>query len=218
VIRRFLDPKTEVVYAFLRIVAGVLFAFHGLQKTFGVLTDARPAVGTQIWFGGIIELVTGLAVGLGVVTPWAASLASGTMAVAYVQFHWKLDFGARFFPAVNEGELAVVYAWLFLFIACRGGGRCSLDRRLTGKARSQNGWLYSLKPQWLFTKATAVSRISLEARSIRDRRVGGLKILTGPIRILSLGVGHRRRTGDSKAPENMPLVPRRPMRVHDDPR
>ena len=64
-IRRFLEPKTEVVYSFLRIVAGVLFAFHGLQKTFGVLTDARPAMGTQIWFGGIIELVTGLAVGLG---------------------------------------------------------------------------------------------------------------------------------------------------------
>jgi len=91
----------------------------------------QPAlvVGSQMWFGGIIELVTGLAIAAGAFTSWAAFLASGTMAVAYVQFHWKLQFGAQFFPAVNQGELALLYSFLFLYIACRGGGRWSFEGR-----------------------------------------------------------------------------------------
>ena len=52
-----------------------------------------------------------------------------TMAVAYVQYHWKFDFGQGFLPAVNHGELAVVYAFVFLFIAARGAGAASLDGR-----------------------------------------------------------------------------------------
>jgi putative oxidoreductase len=51
------------------------------------------------------------------------------MAVAYVQFHWKLAFDSRFLPAVNKGELALLYSVLFLFIACRGAGRWSIDGR-----------------------------------------------------------------------------------------
>jgi uncharacterized membrane protein YphA (DoxX/SURF4 family) len=100
---RVLAPGTELTYAFLRIVAGLMFGFHGLQKTFGVLTDRTPAVGTQIWLGGIIELGAGTAIAAGVLTSWAAFLASGTMAVAYVQYHWKLELGARFLPGVNKG-------------------------------------------------------------------------------------------------------------------
>ncbi len=136
---RLLEPKVEAVYTFLRIVAGLMFAFHGLQILFGVLTDSRPPVGSQGWFGGIIELVTGIAVAAGAVTTWAAFLASGTMAVAYLQFHWKLDLGARFFPAVNQGELALLYSVVFLFVACRGGGRWSLDRRRAGPTRVSKG-------------------------------------------------------------------------------
>ncbi|RJO66300.1 MAG: DoxX family protein [Myxococcales bacterium] len=126
---RFLEPGTEIVYALLRIVAGLMFSFHGIQKLFGVLTDFQPAIGTQAWFGAIIELVAGFAIAAGAFTVWAAFLASGTMAVAYTQFHWKLDFGAQFFPTVNKGELALLYSFLFLFIACRGGGKWSFDRR-----------------------------------------------------------------------------------------
>lgn len=125
---RLLEPKTDVAYVLLRIVSGLLFAFHGVQKLFGVLSDFRPPVGSQLWIGGVIELVAGLAIAAGVVTTWAAFLASGTMAVAYTQFHWKLAFGAEFFPAVNKGELALLYSVLFLFIACRGGGPMSFDR------------------------------------------------------------------------------------------
>lgn len=124
---RFLAPRTDAAYALLRIVAGLLFAFHGLQKVLGVLSEFRPPVGSQLWIGGLIELVAGLAIAVGLFTPWAAFLASGTMAVAYTQFHWKLSFGAGFFPAVNKGELALLYAFLFLFVACRGAGIWSVE-------------------------------------------------------------------------------------------
>ena len=127
---KFLSPLTEPVYAVLRIVAGLLFAFHGLQKVFGVLSEWQPPVGSQLWIGGVIEVVAGLMIAFGFLTVWAAFLSSGTMAVAYTQFHWKFAFGSAFFPAVNEGELAVVYAFLFLFIACRGAGSLSVDGKL----------------------------------------------------------------------------------------
>ncbi len=124
---RLLAPATEPVYAAMRIIVGLLFAFHGAQKVFGVFTEFQPPVGSQLWIGGMIELVAGLLIAVGLLTTWAAFLSSGTMAVAYVQFHWKMAFGAAFFPAVNKGELALVYAFLFLFIACRGAGKASID-------------------------------------------------------------------------------------------
>lgn len=124
-----LEPKKEVVFCLLRAVVGVLFAFHGVQKIFGILTTSQPSVGSQLWVGGLIELATGFAVALGVYTRPAALLASGTMAVAYTQFHWQGAFDRGFFPVVNQGELAVVYAFVFLYIACRGPGPYSVDRR-----------------------------------------------------------------------------------------
>lgn len=124
---RLLQPRSEPVYGLVRIVAGLMFSFHGMQKILGVLSTSQPAVGTQMWFGGMIELTCGLLIALGLLTRWAAFLASGTMAVAYTQFHWKLALGANFFPGVNKGELAVLYSVLFLLVACKGGGRFSLD-------------------------------------------------------------------------------------------
>jgi len=125
VLKRFEEPA----YALLRIVAGLMFAFHGMQKLFGVQSTFLPPAWSQLWFGGIIELVAGLAIAGGVFTTWAAFLASGEMAVAYLQFHWKGAFDAQFFPTVNKGELALLYSVLFLFIACRGGGKWSLTKR-----------------------------------------------------------------------------------------
>lgn len=128
---RVLAPISGVAYTLLRVVAGLMFGFHSLQILFGILTDHTPAaIGTEIWFGGIIELVTGIAIAAGIYTTWAAFLASGTMAVAYTQFHWKLAGGAQLIPGVNHGELALLYSFLFLYIACRGGGKASLDRLL----------------------------------------------------------------------------------------
>jgi putative oxidoreductase len=81
-----LAKYTDQAYALLRIMAGLMFSFHGVQKIFGFLHD-RPPVGSQDWFGGLIELVCGLLIFLGFQTRWAAFLASGEMAVAYFQFH-----------------------------------------------------------------------------------------------------------------------------------
>ncbi len=121
-------------HALLRVVAGAMFAFHGVQKVFRVLTDHAPPVGSQLWLGGLIELTCGTAIALGLLTRWAALLASGTMAVAYVQFHWKLQLGAGLLPAVNQGELAALYAVVFLLLAARGPGPVSLDG-LRGRGR-----------------------------------------------------------------------------------
>ena len=141
---RLLAPWSDAAYALLRVVSGLLFAFHGCQKLFGVLSEhPPPAAGSQLWIGAVIELVTGLAMALGAGTTWAAFLASGTMAVAYAQFHWRFQGGAQLLPAVNKGELALVYSVLFLFIACHGGGAFSIDR---ARARSKDADLLATPP------------------------------------------------------------------------
>lgn len=126
---KFMERFKPEAYALLRIVSGFLFCFHGIQKIFGVLAPMQPPVGSQVWIGGLIELVCGLAICVGFRTRWAAFLCSGQMAVAYIQFHWKLQMDSNFFPAVNKGELAVVYCFLFLFIAAQGPGAWALDKR-----------------------------------------------------------------------------------------
>jgi putative oxidoreductase len=128
-LKRWLHGKSEITYALLRMVSGTLFAFHGAQKIFGVLSDSSPKPFSQLWIGGVIELVAGALIAVGAWTTWAAFLSSGQMAVAYLQFHWKLALGARFFPAINKGELAVLYAFLFLYLACRGDGIWSVGSR-----------------------------------------------------------------------------------------
>ncbi len=117
-------------YAALRIVAGSMFACHGMQKLFGWFgAGSQPAIGTQIWVGGLIELVGGLLITIGLFTRAAAFLAAGMMAVAYFQFHWKLQIGGwKWLPVVNRGELAVLYCFVFLLMAARGPGAASVDR------------------------------------------------------------------------------------------
>ena len=113
-----------VAYALLRVVAGLLFAQHGAQKLLGVLGGKQPPVGSLFWFGGAIELVGGLLIAIGLFASWAAFLASGEMAAAYFMVHAKDSF----WPVVNKGELAVLYCFVFLLIACRGAGGYSLGR------------------------------------------------------------------------------------------
>jgi putative oxidoreductase len=127
--QKMLSPFTETTYALLRIVTGLMFSFHGMQKIFHVYMPPEhiPPAGSQLWFGGLIELTCGLMIAFGALTSPAAFLASGTMAVAYIQFHWKFQFDSGFLPGVNMGEAALVYAFLFLFIACKGAGKWSVD-------------------------------------------------------------------------------------------
>jgi len=118
------------LYALLRIIAGALFTFHGVQKVIGWHGQFMPQVGSQLWVGGVIELVGGLLIALGLFTRPVAFLASGQMAVAYTQFHWKLALGGgMWLPGVNKGELAVVYCFLFLFFAAHGDGILALGAR-----------------------------------------------------------------------------------------
>ena len=118
------------VYALLRFVSGAMFSCHGMQKIFGWLGGHPVPAGSQLWFGGIIELTAGILIAVGLFTRCAAFLAAGTMAVAYFQFHWRLQLaGQHWLPIINKGELAVLYCFVFLFILTHGGGALSLDRR-----------------------------------------------------------------------------------------
>ena len=127
---RFLEKYADHAYAVLRIAAGVMFAFHGAQKLFGVLGGHQQALFSQMWFAGIIELFGGLAVALGLATGIAAFICSGEMAVAYFQVHWKMQMTAeRFFPIMNAGELALLYCFLFLYISTRGTVKWGLMKR-----------------------------------------------------------------------------------------
>lgn len=123
-----LSGHADKLFAALRILTGALFAIHGAQKVLGVLGGTPPPMFSQLWVGGVIELVGGALIAVGLFTRWAAFLSSGTMAVAYVQFHWKFQFDEAFFPAINKGELAVVYCFYFLYLAAAGPGIWSLDR------------------------------------------------------------------------------------------
>ena len=123
--QRFLGRYAEIAYALLRVVAGLMFALHGTQKLFAFPPGGRqPPMGSLFWVGGLIEIVAGLLIAVGLFTSVAAFIASGQMAVAYFMVHAKDGF----WPIVNKGELAVLYCFVFLYIACRGGGRHSLGR------------------------------------------------------------------------------------------
>ncbi len=111
------------LYALLRIVAGLLFAQHGVQKLFGWLGGSGPVpMFSQFWVAGVVETFGGLAIALGAFTSPVAVLASGQMAVAYFQAHLPRGF----WPIQNGGELAVLFCFLFLYIASRGSGKWSL--------------------------------------------------------------------------------------------
>lgn len=121
----------EWAYVALRIVAGLLMVQHGVQKVAGVLLppDHIPPVGSQMWVGGVLELVGGALIAAGLFTRVAAFLLSGQMAVAYFQFHWKLAFGDwQWLPVVNHGDEAVLFCFLYLYLVFAGPGRASLDR------------------------------------------------------------------------------------------
>jgi len=124
---RVMDRLEPALYTTLRVVAGALLMQHGLQKLFGLLHGHVQPVGSQLWIGGVIELVGGGLVAIGLWTRPAAFVCSGMLAVAYIQFHWKARFGLAFFPVVNRGRYAVVLCFVFLYLAARGAGWLSVD-------------------------------------------------------------------------------------------
>jgi putative oxidoreductase len=114
---------TPQIYALLRLVSGLLFACHGAQKLLGVLGGHQVPLMSQAGLAGVIELIGGLMIALGVFASFAAFIASGEMAVAYFQMHVPRGL----FPIQNQGELAVLYCFLFLYVAARGNGIWSVQ-------------------------------------------------------------------------------------------
>jgi putative oxidoreductase len=121
----FLARYQNQTYALMRIVAGFLFIWHGAQKLFGfpIATGGEvPAFVTYV--AGPIELVGGALIMVGLFTSWSAFVCSGQMAVAY----WIAHAGRALSPLENKGELAILYCFVFLFIAAKGAGIWSVDQ------------------------------------------------------------------------------------------
>ena len=112
------------VYPATRFVIGCLFACHGAQKLFGVFGGHSVIHNPLMLAAGIIEFGGGLLIAIGLLTSVAAFIASGEMAVAYFTMHAR----GGFWPIVNKGELAVVYCFIFLYIASHGAGRFAVQK------------------------------------------------------------------------------------------
>ena len=117
-LRRF-EPQA---YTLLRIVAGFLFLFHGLQK-FGVLGGSMVPLMSKLGVAAVIEVIGGIMITIGMMTAPVALICSGEMAYAYVTVHQPTGT----WPIQNRGELSALYCFIFLFIATRGGGMLSVD-------------------------------------------------------------------------------------------
>ena len=119
----------------LRIMVGFLFMEHGLQKILGLLGGVGGSGGTAhfiswSWAAGILELIGGPLILIGLFTSPVAFVLCGEMAVAYFWVH----FPRGFWPLLNHGELAVLYCFVFLYLAAAGPGPVSADAMIRHKS------------------------------------------------------------------------------------
>jgi len=131
------SPMAGILLSVLRIVAGLIFLEHGTQKFLGF--PPGPAAGTGLAldnlgaYAGLFEIGCGLLIAIGLFTRPAAFLASGVMAVAY----WYAHFPRDFFPVNNMGDAAILYCFVFLYLAAAGPGPWSVDAWRSGDRRPQ---------------------------------------------------------------------------------
>ena len=125
----FMKPYQEHTYALMRIIAGYLLLWHGMQKLFGFPPADWQATGYMFWLAGPIELIGGVAVMIGLFTRPFAFLCSGFAAAAYWIAHGSFDAlpGSALLPITNGGDLAVLFCFVFLYISARGAGIWSVD-------------------------------------------------------------------------------------------
>ncbi len=135
-----MDRARAVTHFLLRVVSGFLFIHHGGQKLFGWFGGIPPNGGpAPLWslagLGGALEFFGGLLVFLGLFTRPVAFILAGEMAVAYFQFHQP----RALLPVQNQGELAVLYCFIFLYFAAHGAGEWSLDALRWRRTRVEAG-------------------------------------------------------------------------------
>lgn len=114
-----------IAFAVLRIVSGFLFLSHGAQKLFGAFGGHQTLHVPLMLAAGIIEFGCGILILLGLLTTIAALIAAGEMAIAYLMQHLPKGI----FPIQNGGELAVLYCFVFLFIATHGSGKYAVQKK-----------------------------------------------------------------------------------------
>ena len=133
--------RGEALISLLRIVTGVMFMQHGVQKLLGLLLDpsrpwnGAPPMFSQFWFAGVLETFGGLLILLGLFARPVAFLFSGEMAVAYFQAHAP----RAFWPIMNGGEVVVLFSFISLYLFTAGPGPFSLDalfRRAKSRRRA----------------------------------------------------------------------------------
>ena len=123
------------IYALFRIVFGFLFMSHGLQKIFGMFGGLAlfkgelPSLMSEAGVAGLVELACGILIIVGLFGKIAAFVASGEMAVAYFKAHLP----TAFWPIQNQGELAVLFCFAFLYVAANGSGPWSVDGLLRSR-------------------------------------------------------------------------------------
>jgi len=115
----------------LRIVAALIFLLHGSSKLLGFPPSEMPMPPAMsfMWFGGMLELIGGLMLLVGLLSRPVAFILSGEMAVAYWMFHAPTST----FPSVNGGDAAILFCFVFLYIAAAGPGPWSIDAMLGRK-------------------------------------------------------------------------------------
>ena len=126
--KEFYDTWTPRAHAALRIVAAFLFLQHGAAKLLHFPHDAmfdNMQMMSLMGVAGILELVGGVLLLIGLFTRLTAFILSGEMAVAYFMAH--APHGNVLMPMLNQGEGAVLYCFIFLFLAAAGGGAWSAD-------------------------------------------------------------------------------------------
>ena len=124
-----LAPFAPYAFAILRIIAGLLFVAHGGQKVFGWFGGQPFPLDSLFGLAGIIEMIFGILITIGLLTSFAAFIASGQMAVAYFIGHLPKSF----WPLENEGEPAVLFCFVFLYFAAAGAGPWSVDAARAGR-------------------------------------------------------------------------------------
>jgi len=122
----FLAPHSGKVLSILRVVAALAFMAHGLMKIFHFPVPQEGApdpLPPMLLAAGWLEIVGGGLLALGLFTRPVAFLMSGMMAVAYFVAHASKSF----YPALNGGEPALLFCFIFFYLAFAGGGTWSLD-------------------------------------------------------------------------------------------